>query len=294
MISNSIYHFRVALRNMFRNGLMSMASITTIVVGLFIAGLVVILIANVNYLMEQVENELLIKVFLERDLTEDSRNLLEERIRSHPLVNTVRYIDKEEGKAILEKQFGEEAYVLEGLDLDRILWDGFEITVHESAQIVLVARALSGFEGIEDIIYGKEYISDLLRIANTVRTVGTILALVIGIASTFVIFNTVRMTVLMRQDEIAVMRYVGASNWFIRWPFILEGWLIGLIGASLSAGALIYLYRQISEQFVQYVSYLALVPIDTVTQYLLLALTIGGSLLGILGSTLSMRKFLKL
>ncbi len=273
---------------------MTTASITTILVGLFIAGLVIILISNVNYFVDQVESELLIKVFLEKDLPLDQKVLLEERIDNHPLVESIRYLDTEEGKKVLEEQFGEDADVLEGLDLDEILWDGYEITVYDAAQINLVAQALDDFEGIDEIVYGKEYISDLLRMTEIVKSVGLILAFIVSIASTFVIFNTVRLTVMMRKDEISIMRYVGATNWFIRWPFILEGWIIGLLGALLASGGLIWAYNKVAVWFVNNVQYVQIVPIDSVTKNVLIILCAGGSILGIFGSTLSMRRFLKL
>jgi cell division transport system permease protein len=289
-----MHHIKVALRNLFRNAWMTTASITTILVGLFIAGLVIILISNVNYFVDQVESELLIKVFLEKDLPLDQKVILEERIGSHPLVEGVRYIDTEEGKKIIQEQFGEDADVLEGLDLDEILWDGYEITVYDANQINLVAQALEEFEGIDEIVYGKEYISDLLRMTEIVKSVGIVLALIVSIASTFVIFNTVRLTVMMRKDEISIMRYVGATNWFIRWPFILEGWIIGLLGALLASGGLIWAYNKVAVWFVNNIQYVQIVPIDIVTKNILIVLCVGGSILGVFGSTLSMRKFLRL
>jgi len=291
---NAMHHIKVALRNLFRNAWMTTASITTILVGLFIAGLVIILISNVNYFVDQVESELLIKVFLEKDLPLDQKVILEERIGSHPLVEGVRYIDTEEGKKIIQEQFGEDADVLEGLDLDEILWDGYEITVYDANQINLVAQALEEFEGIDEIVYGKEYISDLLRMTEIVKSVGIVLALIVSIASTFVIFNTVRLTVMMRKDEISIMRYVGATNWFIRWPFILEGWIIGLLGALLASGGLIWAYNKVAVWFVNNIQYVQIVPIDIVTKNILIVLCVGGSILGVFGSTLSMRKFLRL
>lgn len=294
LFSNLKYHIKVTFKNLFRNAWMTTASITTILVGLFIAGLVIILITNVNFFIDQVESELLIKVFLEKDLPQDQKVVLEERINNHPLVDAVRYIDTEEGKLILEEQFGKDADVLEGLDLDEILWDGYEITVYDAAQIKLVAQALESFEGIDEIVYGKEYISDMLRVTDIIKAVGIILALIVGVASTFVIFNTVRLTVFMRRDEISVMRYVGATNWFIRWPFILEGWIIGLLGALISSGALIFAYNKFAVWFVTNIQYVQVVPIDVVTKYILILLCTAGSVLGIFGSALSMRRFLKL
>lgn len=291
---NAMHHIKIALRNLLRNAWMTTASITTILVGLFIAGLVIILISNVNYFVDQVESELLIKVFLEKDLPLDQKVILEERIDNHPLVESIRYLDTEEGKKILEEQFGEDADVLEGLNLDEILWDGYEITVYDAAQINLVAQALDDFEGIDEIVYGKEYISDLLRMTEIVKSVGLVLAFIVSIASTFVIFNTVRLTVMMRRDEISIMRYVGATNWFIRWPFILEGWIIGLLGALLASGGLIWSYNKIAIWFVNNIQYVQIVPIDIVTKNVLIILCAGGSILGVFGSTLSMRRFLKL
>lgn len=287
-------HFRTAFRNLIRNSWMTTASISTVMVGLFIAGLVVMLIYNVDYFVEQVESELVIKVFLETGLPIDQKALLEERIRTHPMVEAVRYIDKEEGMNILRNQFGDDADVLEGLDLEELLWDGYEITVADAKQIGIVAEALKDFTGIEEIVYGREYITDILRVTDMIRWIGLGLAVAVGVASTFIIFNTIRLTVLMREDEITIMRYVGATNWFIRWPFILEGWLIGLFGAMFAGGILVLAYQKFALWFSGIIQYVQVVSPDVINIQLFLILGAGGSLLGILGSTLSMRKFLRL
>ena len=287
-------HLKTAFRNLIRNSWMSTAAISTVMVCLLIAGTVVLLISNVNYFVDQVESELVIKVLLEDNIALDDKALLEERIRIHPMVNEVRYIDKEEGIELLKKQFGDNSAVLDGLDLNQYISDGYEVKVKDSAQISIVAEALKEFKGIEEIVYGKEYIADIINVTNIIRLVGIGLAIAVAIASTFVIFNTIRLTVLMRSDEITIMRYVGATNWYIRWPFILEGWLIGLFGSLVAGGILVYAYKQFAIWFSSLIQYVQVVPTTTINLQLWVFLAIGGSFLGIFGSTISMRKFLKL
>ena len=290
----SIGHFGTAFRNLGRNSWMTSASIATVTVGLLIAGLVVMLIYNVNLFVSTVESELVIKVFLELDTTPQEREALEENLANHPLITDVRYVDKAEGMAILRQQFGDDAEVLDGLDLEALIWDGFEITTVDARQIAIVAEAITDLDHVEEVVYGREYISDILDATEMIKLIGLGLALAVGIASTFVIFNTIRLTVLMRHDEISIMRYVGATNWFIRWPFILEGWIIGICGALVASGVLIYAYDQFVIWLVEMIPYLQMVPVQTIAGQLVVILVGSGSVLGVLGSTLSMRRFLRL
>ncbi len=287
-------HLRNACRNLWKNSWMTTASISTVMVCLLIAGIVVLLISNVNSFVNQVESELDIKVFLESGLPLDDKALLEEKIRAHPMVHQVQYIGKDQGIELLRDQFGEDAEVLDGLDLEALIWDGYEISVQDAAQIAIVAEAIKDFKGIEEVVYGREYIADILNVTDIVRWIGLGLAVAVGIASTFVIFNTIRLTVLMRQDDITIMRYVGATNWYIRWPFILEGWLIGLLGSMFAGGLLIWAYKQFTLWFAGIIQYVQVVPTTVISTRLFIILAVGGSFLGIFGSTISMRKFLKL
>ena len=265
-------HLRTACRNLWKNSWMTTASISTVMVCLLIAGIVVLLISNVNSFVNQVESELDIKVFLESGLPLDDKALLEERIRAHPMVHQVQYIGKDQGIELLRDQFGEDAEVLDGLDLEALIWDGYEISVQDAAQIAIVAEAIKDFKGIEEVVYGREYIADILNVTDIVRWIGLGLAVAVGIASTFVIFNTIRLTVLMRQDDITIMRYVGATNWYIRWPFILEGWLIGLLGSMFAGGLLIWAYKQFTLWFAGIIQYVQVVPTTVISTRLFIIL----------------------
>jgi cell division transport system permease protein len=158
-----------------------------------------------------------------------------------------------------------------------------------------VVRNIQKQEGVEEVKYYQEIIERMMNIANMIRTVGLGVMFTLVALSTFIINNTVKLAVNARKREINIMKYVGATNWFVRWPFLVEGTILGLLGALVSAGVIFalyqYLHTALSSQF--YVLIAAyLVSVETVMKDILLLFIVIGSGIGILGSILSMKKYL--
>lgn len=302
-ISTMRRHFREAFRSVWRNGWMSFASISAIAISLFILGVFVILALNVNKLMADVEKEVEIRVYLDLNFDRSETSRLQNAIGSLEGVKRTEFISKEEGMENLKESLGEEGKaLLEGQEGDNNpLPDVFVVEVYEPRMIGVVADRILALndewesEPIWEVNYGADTVRTLFQVTNIVRNVGFVIVLGLAVTSMFLIANTIKTTIVARRREIAIMKLVGATNGFIRWPFFLEGAILGLIGSVIPAAVLVIGYDQLVSHTAVELGLLqiVLVPTEEVTSKVLGLLIGFGLLIGIWGSTLSVRKFLK-
>lgn len=296
-------HLREGGKNIIRNGWMTFASISSIAISLFILGIFLILSLNVNHLTEQVEQQIEIKVFLDLDITEEGIATIQNQIERMEKVQNITFISKEEGLQLLRERMGEsgEAF-LEGLDGENNpLNDSFTVEVNDPNEVGLAAQEITALnqgqetEPIVKVDYGQESVDLLLKITSVIRNIGLVLVACLALTAMFLISNTIKLTIMARNREIKIMKLVGATNGFIRWPFFIEGALLGLIGSAIPIGVLVYGYWQLLTSFSVDLAILAI----EFKPYLEVIYPVGGLLLsiglliGIWGSTLSVRKYLK-
>lgn len=302
-INTAVRHLREGGKNVIRNGWMSFASVSSIAISLFILGVFLLLTLNVNFLAQQIEQQVEIRVYLEVNTPDNQIDLLRNEITAIPQVNKVTFVSKEEGLVFLREKLGESGnQLLEGFDGDNNpLNDSFTIEVSEPRQVATVAQQISSLNNnkpekpIQRVSYGQGTVETMFKITSIVRNVG--LAIVAGLALTamFLIANTIKLTILARRREISIMKLVGATNAFIRWPFFIEGALLGIIGSVIPVVILLYGYWQMMQSIQLDLNLLLieLLPFESI-RWETAGLLIGiGVLIGIWGSTLSVRKFLK-
>lgn len=284
---------RTALRSLWRNSWMTVASVGSVVVGLLIFGIFMVAVWNLNHLAAQVESQVEITVFLQDNISSDDVSGLEQSISNIPGVLEVQFVSRDEALLRLEERFGADSELLAGLREDNPLWDTFEVRVEDAQLVSTVASTISQLTYVDDVQYGREWVEDMLKVTRLLRLAGLVLMAGLALASTFIIANTIRITVFARRREITIMKFVGATDWFIRWPFVIEGWLLGVIGAAL-ASAIIYVgYTQVAVWLAANVPFIGLLSPQEVIRELLVLLFAIGSLLGICGSTISLRRFLR-
>ena len=295
-------HMREGFKNVFRNGWMSVASITSIVVSLFVLGVFILLVLNVNAVADKADSQVQINVHLTLNTDQKLREALQNEIGSMPEVSKIEFISKEQGLKEFRDSLGEDAGdLLDGFDKDNNpLPDTLRVQVIEPTTVPFVAEKILALneahteKPIYKVKYGKGSIETLFKITKAVRNIGFIFVAGLALMSMFLISNTIRVTILARRKEIGIMKLVGATNYFIRWPFFIEGALIGLIGSLVTVGAL----------YVGYSSLVASVQGDPMLGLQLIAfndiwlflcgLLVGlGVTIGVWGSTVSIRKFLK-
>lgn len=302
-ISTYVRHMREASKNVVRNGWMTFASVSSIAISLFILGLFLILSLNVQHLSEQIEKQVEIRVFLELETPEEAIAELERDIRALPGVSQVRFVSKDEGLEWLRERMGERGeQLLQGLEGENNpLNDAFTVEVSEPRQVPETAAAIEALnEGktpppIYEVKYGQGTVESLFKATRIINNIGLVLVACLGLTAMFLISNTIKLTIMARNREIKIMKLVGATNSFIRWPFFLEGMILGLIGAMLPTAVLAYGYYALTNSSHVDLSLfmLELKPFED-TIYPLAGLLVGiGVVIGIWGSTISVRKYLK-
>lgn len=292
-LRTSEYFIAEVFRSLRRNNWMTFASIGTVTVSLFVLGVFLILVLNMNRLAGMLESQVQISVYLEDHLTDQEKRQLEYDITSLQGIDTVKYVDRDEAKTRLQERLGDQKYLLDALSDDNPLPDAFEVTVTTPAVVESAASAISAMSGVEEAKYGQDVIEHLFDITRLMRIFGLVLMLLLGAATLFIIANTIRLTVFARRKEIAIMKYVGATDWFIRWPFLLEGIVLGCFGGIIAAVALRSFYAAMAAQIYSTLAFFPLLPQYPFMNYVTLAILGSGIVIGAIGSLISLKRFLR-
>jgi len=235
-----------ALTNLRRSGWGGVASVATIAVSFVIVGIFLIIIGNLGALVADWKEQFQVTVFLEDGITGDQLALLRKRVQSERAVRSMTYTSKAEALQQFKREMQGKESLLEGLGENPIP-ASLQIRVHEAYQtpeaLKQLTAALSRLEGVEDVMYGQEWVDRLSSVIQVLRLLGLSVGLALGLASLLIVSNTIRLAVYARAEEIEVMRLVGATRLHIRLPFVLEGVIQGTLGAVLALLLLFGAYR---------------------------------------------------
>jgi len=295
MFKGALYSIKQSLIQLVRNRNMCTASIFSITSMLLILGLFFILVVNTNMLSEAARSQIdTIQVYIEDEVETSSVIEMERTINKLSGVNEVTFVDKDEALEKLKVRWGENGYLLEGLE-ENPLPRAFEIKVNKLEDADAIVARVEVINGVESIKYSKSVVEQLIGITNTIKLAGGILIIALIIISVILVSNTVKLTVVAREREISIMKYVGATNWFIRGPFFIEGIIIGIIGAAISLGIINVIYVKIMEALSSKaiaIFSMGLVPSEFLISNLVWIFIVLGISIGSMGSILSMRRFL--
>ncbi len=288
-----LYAWGEALRSLYRNKWMTIASIGVVVVTLLMLGGFMLVNLNLNHITENVKEQVEIVLYVEDTATLAERNELREKLVAHSSLAEVRFVSRDEALQRLKKQMGD---IVEGYETaeENPLPDSFELRTHHPESVGAVAEELARYPAVAKVDYGKATVDRLFTATRAVQLVGLFLMVGLAITAIFLIAHTIKLTVFIRRREIMIMKYVGATNWFIRWPFVLEGLIIGLLGAVLPLAGLYYIYRASLEWVAaNNLMFLTLLPASPIMGELSKYLIPLGTGLGILGSAFSMDRYLR-
>ncbi len=283
------YFIREVIHSLRRNNWMSVASIGTVAVSLFIFGMFLMLVMNMNKMVDAMESQVQIMVYLEDDFSRDDARELEVDLKKMQGVEKVTFVPKEEA---MEK-FKDQKTLLDALDETNPLPDSFEVMVLQPEMVKTAAENIEKFEGVDSAKYGQDVMEHLFDITRLIRIFGFALMMVLALATLFIISNTIRLTVFARRKEIAIMKYVGATDWFIRWPFVLEGIVMGFLGSLIASVVLRFTYSGITAKIYDTLAFFPLIPEEPFLNYVTMIVVIGGMIMGAIGSTVSIKRFLK-
>lgn len=295
MIRNFFYFIKEALKSLYRNSWMSIASIGVVSITLLLLGAFILINFNVDFFTREIKDQVEMLVYVEDDITEANLNSLRVRLIEVPEIEEVRYISRSEALDKLKERFGDKASLLEGYEDEELnpLRDSFEVKTSVPEDVGKVAQRVQGYSGVDWVDFGEPFVENLFQVTNGIRLTVTIFMIALGVTAIFLIANTIKLTVYSRSDEIKIMKYVGATDWFIRWPFLFEGVLIGLLGGLIPLVFLHYGYSFIIDWAQSQIVFMSLVPSQLVIRELVKALLPIGIVIGGIGSVFSTRKFLK-
>ena len=285
-------------KNFFKNKKSTGASLMIMCATMLIFGLFFLIGENVNYMLKEIESEQGMQVFMVKDATEEQIKKLGEQIQNIDYVAKTDFISKEQAYNIVKERFSEYGRFLEGYSIENNPFKAsYVVTLTDLSKSEDVRVEIEKLDNVNNIEMRDKTINALVNIANGIRWVSFGILILLIVISIFIIANTIKLTVHARRKEISIMKYVGATNGFIRWPFIIEGIIIGVIAAMISililGGTYTLLINRIMESEVTSMISITLLPFAEIFNLVIAVYLTLGMGIGTLGSIISMRRYLE-
>ncbi len=294
-LANFRYYLSQSLRSVVRNGFMSVSSIFTVMCCLFILGLFLIISMNVNSIADQIRNQCEIQAFIADGSSQRQITEIGERIRALDNVREAVLFTKKDALDYMRKLFADNAQALDGLENDNPFPDSYKITLKDLSQAGTTVVSVGTITGVKNVENKQALMDKILAVTGKIKDASLWLMLLLCVVSVFIIANTIKLAVFSRRREINVMKFVGATDWFIRWPFIIEGIIIGVSGGLIAFGLVSWGYIAVLKDVDGAISLdmFRFVPYPGIWHILLAAFIGLGAVIGAAGSSLSIRKHLK-
>lgn len=281
-------------RNVWVNRLMSLASVTVLMACLIIMGAGIMIYFNINNVVDKVQSQNVVMVYVADDATEDETAQIGTSLEGISNVESCEFVPKEVAFQEQIQSMGGDAALFEGFD-EIPLPDAYKVTVKDLSQFENTVSQIKQINKVDSVRENSDLASKLLSLRHAVSIVSVGLVIMLFLVALFIISNTIRITMFSRKLEISIMKAVGATNWFIRWPFMIEGMILGTISGIVSLGVLWGLYAVAEKVFTQTLSLIgfSLVPFSEYWWQILLVFVAIGLFTGGFGSLVSMAKYLK-
>ena len=291
--STKQYFIKETYKSIRRNGFMSFASISTVAVSLLVLGMFLMIFLNTNNLAQYLENQVQISVYMQDSATDKELASVKDKLTKMPGVVKVTQVSKQEALERFRKRLGDQDQLLNSLGKENPFPNSFEVQVDNPERIKVLTPQIGQLNKVETAKFGQEVVEHLFQLTKILRYGGILLVVFLAMATLFIISNTIRLTVFARRKEVIIMKYVGATDWFIRWPFILEGMTLGFFGAVVAFILINSIYSGLLTRIHATLAFLPLLPTSPLLFYVDLFLLVAGTGIGALGSYISLRKFLR-
>lgn len=290
-----IRNFRDALRSVLRNFSLSIASITCITITLILVALSIVISANIDHFTKTLEDTLTVVVYLNEDVTEEEKDKVIEGIKSLDNYESYIYKSKEEWKEEMASTSSELGATLSYLDTNPLL-DSIVVKVKDIKSLSYVASSIRNMDGVKSAKYGEDTVDKMILMFDVVSKVTIVIVLALILVTAFLISNTIKLTIFSRKNEIEIMRLVGTSNFAIKQPFIIEGFILGVIGAIIPIIITVYGYILFYEHFDGYLfsHVIELIKPSNLVWFVSIILVVVGGVVGMFGSNRAVRKYLKI
>lgn len=289
-------HIREGFKNVYRNGWMTVASAGAVTVTLVLVGAFLALMLNLNETANKIESDVEIKVLIDLSAKDEAIETLGDSIRDIDKVDYIVFRSKEEELNSLADSLGEHGDVYRAFEDENPLHHSYIIKAEEPTDTEEIAGEVETYEDVEEVIYGEDFVPALFKFNKYARNIGLVLIIALVLTAIFLISNTIRITIIARKTEIGIMKLVGATNGFIRWPFFVEGLLLGVLGSIIPIAGILggynYLEQHMQAAQLEY-RFVQLLPFNPFAWQLSGIVLLIGSFIGVWGSVMSVRKFLK-
>ncbi len=293
MFRNLKYFLVQGFKGLISNSLMTLASIGIVIASLVLFGFFVLFGMNLNAVGDQIKEQCEINVYMPNDMSRDDVRAIGSQLGEIEYVKEAQLYTKEERlQNYKEGVYQEQAEVIDTLEEDNPLRDAYILSLEDVTKAREVAEAASKIQGVEDVVNRQDLIQQILSITNTIKHVSVWLLLILAAISVFIISNTIKLGMFSRRKEINIMKFVGATNWFIRWPFIIEGMLLGAVGAAVAAVVVMLGYGSVLPAVQEFMGNIKLLEWSEVVQIVVAAFFVMGMGIGMAGSAMSIRKHL--
>jgi len=288
------FFLKEAFGSLRRNFFMTIAALVTVFLSIVVLGGVLVFVYTTDALLKEVEQKVEITVYLntDPDPSQEEIDALSAEISGWKEVKNSVFVTKQEALDRLKEDFADNPEILEGLT-GNPLPASFEISLVDPTTVDSVASRFEGNSIVDEVRYGKEIADKLFSATSWLRNLFVAAIALLGIVAVLLISNTIRLSIFARKREVEIMKLVGATNWFIRWPFIIEGVTVGLIGAVFAAVVVLVLNSVLIGRISENLTFMS-VPLDAVPNVIvtviLLAVGVG---IGAVGSAIGLRRFLK-
>jgi len=296
------YYFSETFVSFKRNFLMGFTAITTVAITLFIVGFFTVLVYDIQGIITSIKGQVELAVYLEDNITPELQQYIEDEVNSWQETESITFISKDQALERFKEQ-NEGSDILKEIQ-GNPLPASYEITLTDPETVELVALRFMDkdgnfIEGVNDVVYGASYVRKLFSITAIIGTIGLLIIVVLLLATMVLIFNTIRLSIYARRKEIEVMKLVGASNWFVRMPFLFEGFFEGFFGSVVSVVLLYVLGRFLlirGEKVIvdtMRIKELAILGSGNTILFIYAGILVLGGLLGLLSSAIALRRYVK-
>lgn len=295
LLSNFLYSVKQGIKGVFKNKTMSFISIISVSASLIILGIITSIVLNANQFITMAEYEINeIRVSIKDNLDKSSIDNIKYDLNNIKGIKSVEFKDKETMLNDMKSSWGSDSYLLEGLE--NPLDDCYIVTLENSQEIKAVSSEISTINNIKDVEYHQDIVDNFIKISDSIKNFGSVLIIFLILICLVIISNTIKTRVYSKKEEIEVIKYVGGSDNFIRMPFIVEGFTIGIIGSTIALVICIYMYKYIIENINRTISFMSnnmMISVSNIAIFLTTTLFITGITIGVVGSVISVKRHLK-
>lgn len=292
-MSQIIYSIKQGLKSLLKNKMMNFLSIISVSASLIILGIVLSLVVNINKFVNMTREEVNeIRVSIDSNF---DKEVIKKNIETIDNIEGIEFKGKEDAFKELKKSWGEDSYLLEGID--NPLDNYYIVTIKDTAKSDEVVEKIRSIEGIVDIEYHEDVMKNFISISNTIKKFGSLLIIFLTFICLILISNTIKSQVYSKKEEIQIIKCVGGSNAFIISPFVVEGFMIGFLGSLIAVGSCIFSYGYIVEKInllLMSMKTSVMIPIEQLSIFIIPVLLVTGVSIGVLGSIISVKKYLKI